>query len=145
MFFPVISTTALLMRWNEWCKVCVGKHCSCQNCWNISSTAMSKFMRMIVFFDLPVQTKTERRHATTFRNFLLKDGYHILQFSVYARVCNGNDAVKKHESRLKASLPPNGSIRLLVVTEKQYQSIQILLGNYQPEEAPFVCEQLSFF
>ena len=91
-------------------------------------------MRMIVFFDLPVQTKTERRHATAFRNFLLN-----------ARVCNGNDAVKKHESRLGASLPPNGSIRLLVVTEKQYQSIQILLGNYQPEEAPFVCEQLSFF
>lgn len=105
---------------------------------------MSKFMRMIVFFDLPVQTKTERRHATAFRNFLLKDGYHMLQFSVYARVCNGNDAVQKHESRLRASLPPNGSIRLLVVTEKQYQSIQILLGNYQPEEAPFVCEQLSF-
>ena len=102
-------------------------------------------MRMIVFFDLPVQTKMERRYATTFRNFLLKDGYHMLQFSVYARVCNGNDAVKKHESRLKASLPPNGSIRLLVVTEKQYQSIQILLGNYQPEEAPFVCEQLRFF
>lgn len=51
----------------------------------------------------------------------------MLQFSVYARVCNGNDAVKKHESRLRASLPPNGSIRLLVVTEKQYQSIQILL------------------
>lgn len=91
---------------------------------------MSKFMRMIVFFDLPVQTKTERRYATTFRNFLLKDGYHMLQFSVYARVCNGNDAVKKHESRLKASLPPNGSIRLLVVTEKQYQSIQILLGTF---------------
>lgn len=68
----------------------------------------------------------------------------MLQFSVYARVCNGNDAVQKHESRLRASLPPNGSIRLLVVTEKQYQSIQILLGNYQPEEAPFVCEQLSF-
>ena len=61
-------------------------------------------MRMIVFFDLPVQTKTERRHATAFRNFLLKDGYHMLQFSVYARVCNGNDAVKKHESRLRASL-----------------------------------------
>jgi CRISPR-associated protein Cas2 len=102
-------------------------------------------MRMIVLFDLPVQTKADRRHATVFRNFLLKDGYHMLQFSVYARVCNGNDAVKKHEGRLRASLPPNGSIRLLVVTEKQYQSIQILLGNYQPEDAPFACEQLSFF
>lgn len=62
-------------------------------------------MRMIVFFDLPVQTKTERRHATAFRNFLLKDGYHMLQFSVYARVCNGNDAVKKHESRLRETAP----------------------------------------
>ena len=49
----------------------------------------------------------------------------MLQFSVYSRVCNGNDAVKKHEGRLKAALPPNGSIRLLVITEKQYQSIQI--------------------
>ena len=61
---------------------------------------MSKFMRMIVFFDLPVQTKTERRHATAFRNFLLKDGYHMLQFSVYARVCNGNDAVQKSSTSL---------------------------------------------
>lgn len=106
---------------------------------------MNKFMRMIVFFDLPVQTKAQRRAATSFRNFLLKDGYHMLQFSVYARVCNGNDAVKKHETRLKASLPPNGSIRMLVITEKQYESIQILLGNYLPEDTPFACEQLSFF
>ena len=94
-------------------------------------------MRMIVFFDLPVQTKTERRHATAFRNFLLKDGYHMLQFSVYARVCNGNDAVKKHESRLRASLPPNGSIRLLVVTEKQYQSIQDSSGKLSAGRSPF--------
>ena len=45
-------------------------------------------MRMIVFFDLPVKTKNERREATRFRNFLMNDGYHMLQFSVYARVCN---------------------------------------------------------
>ena len=96
-------------------------------------------MRMIVFFRPACADKTERRHATGVPEiFLLKDGYHMLQFSVYARVCNGNDAVQKHESRLRASLPPNGSIRLLVVTEKQYQSIQILLGNYQPEERPLL-------
>lgn len=106
---------------------------------------MNKFMRMIVFFDLPVQTKAERHAAARFRNFLLKEGYHMLQFSVYARVCNGSDAVKKHEARLKASLPDNDSIRLLTITEKQYQSIQILLGNYVPEDTPFACEQLSFF
>lgn len=63
-------------------------------------------MRMIVFFDLPVQTKTERRYATTFRNFLLKDGYHMLQFSVYARVCID------HYSNVVVSIH-FGSLRLL--------------------------------
>ena len=94
-------------------------------------------MRMIVFLTCLCRQRLKGGMRRRSGNFLLKDGYHMLQFSVYARVCNGNDAVKKHESRLRASLPPNGSIRLLVVTEKQYQSIQILLGNYQPEEAPF--------
>lgn len=66
---------------------------------------MSRFMRMLVFFDLPVQTKKQRREATAFRNFLIKDGYHMLQYSVYARVCNGNDAVTKHRARLTGQLP----------------------------------------
>ncbi len=102
-------------------------------------------MRMIVFFDLPVTTKQERRQATSFRNFLLKDGYHMVQFSVYARVCNGSDAVEKHRSRLGGNLPENGSIRLLVVTEKQYQSISILLGKMTTNDKPISYEQLTIF
>lgn len=85
---------------------------------------MNKFMRMLVFFDIPVKTKRQRRIATGFRNFLLKDGYHMVQYSVYARVCNGIDAVDKHRSRLKTALPENGSVRLMVVTEKQYEAIE---------------------
>ena len=102
-------------------------------------------MRLLVFFDLPVQTKEQRRAATGFRNFLLKDGYHMLQFSVYARVCNGNDAVQKHKQRLYACLPNNGSIRLLTITEKQYQSIEILLGELTQQDSDFICEQLTIF
>ena len=101
---------------------------------------MSRFMRMLVFFDLPVQTKKQRREATAFRNFLIKDGYHMLQYSVYARVCNGNDAVAKHRARLTGQLPANGAVRLLVVTEKQYQSIEILLGPFSPADTSFACE-----
>jgi CRISPR-associated protein Cas2 len=86
-------------------------------------------MRMMVFFDLPVTTKANRKEATLFRNFLLKDGYHMIQYSVYARVCNGMDAVHKHKLRLKKNLPDNGAVRLLVITEKQYESVEILLGN----------------
>ena len=106
---------------------------------------MNKFMRMLVFFDIPVKTKRQRRIATGFRNFLLKDGYHMVQYSVYARVCNGIDAVDKHRSRLKTALPENGSVRLMVVTEKQYEAIEILVGDYREAYTPFVCEQLSIF
>ena len=69
----------------------------------------------------------------------------MLQYSVYARVCNGNDAVTKHRARLTGQLPANGAVRLLVVTEKQYQSIEILLGPFSPADTPFACEQLTLF
>ena len=57
-------------------------------------------MWMFVFFDLPVGTKTERRNATRFRNFLKDDGFMMLQFSVYARVIRGEEGVEKHLSRV---------------------------------------------
>ena len=102
-------------------------------------------MRMLVFFDLPVKTKVQRKVATQFINFLLKDGYHMIQFSLYARVCNGMDSVETHKKRLRASLPNNGSVRLLVITEKQYQSILILVGQLKDEDKSPQDEQLTFF
>lgn len=102
-------------------------------------------MRVIVFFDLPVKTKRERGAAARFRNFLLNDGYHMVQYSVYARVCNGMDAVNKHRARMRDNLPDNGAIRLLVITEKQYESIDILLGKLSQADDSFQCEQLSIF
>lgn len=106
---------------------------------------MNKFMRILVFFDLPVTTKSQRQEATRFRKFLIQDGYHMIQYSVYARTCNGNDAVTKHKARLKRCLPDNGSIRVLVITEKQYESIEILLGNLCEADEGFETEQLSIF
>jgi CRISPR-associated protein Cas2 len=101
-------------------------------------------MWLLVFFDLPVKSPPQRRSATQFRNFLLKDGYLMLQFSVYARVCKGQDAVDKHMKRATANLPSEGSIRALQVTDKQYSRMKILLGNLIPEEK-FGEEQLLFF
>ena len=69
----------------------------------------------------------------------------MIQYSVYARVCNGVDAVNKHKARLKRSLPNNGSIRLLVITEKQYENVEILLGNLCEADESFEVEQLSIF
>ena len=54
---------------------------------------MNKFMRIVVFFDLPVVTAKEKKAATKFRKFLIKDGYNMMQWSVYSRICNGTDSV----------------------------------------------------
>lgn len=93
-----------------------------------------RFMRMIVFFDLPTLTKTDRKNASHFRAFLIKDGYTMLQLSVYSRICKGNDDVEKHAKRLKSLIPKQGSVRLLTVTEKQYASMEILVGTLKKEE-----------
>ena len=106
---------------------------------------MSKFMRILVFFDLPVKTKAERRAATHFRNFLLNDGYYMVQYSVYARICNGTDSVATHRARLERELPKKGSVRMLVITEKQYNSIEILTGTPGFFDKPQTEEQLMEF
>lgn len=93
-----------------------------------------RYMRMIVFFDLPTLTKTDRRNASRLRNFLIKDGYIMLQLSVYSRICKGKDDVEKHAKRLKSLISMEGSVRLLVVTEKQYASMEILVGTKKKEE-----------
>ena len=69
----------------------------------------------------------------------------MLQYSVYARVCNGMDAVEKHRARIRKNLPDNGSIRMLTITEKQYESIEILIGNLTQADEPFQTEQLTIF
>ena len=102
-------------------------------------------MRILILFDLPVKTAAQRREATRFRNFLLNDGYHMLQYSVYARVCAGMDAVEKHRARVRKNLPDNGSIRMLTITEKQYESIEILLGRLTEADDPCQYEQLTIF
>ncbi|MCX7200012.1 MAG: CRISPR-associated endonuclease Cas2 [Proteobacteria bacterium] len=92
------------------------------------SDTTRRYMRMLVFFDLPVVTRTERRAYTVFRRFLLNDGFDMIQFSVYARILNGRDAEQKHFQRLVANLPSEGSIRALTVTEKQYAGMKLLVG-----------------
>ncbi|HCF71575.1 MAG TPA: CRISPR-associated endonuclease Cas2 [Syntrophomonas sp.] len=102
-------------------------------------------MRIMVFFDLPVATKSERKIASNFRKYLIKDGYYMVQFSVYARVCNGYDAAEKHINRLKLIAPNNGSVRALTITEKQYESMYVITGKLLKAERPISVQQLTIF
>ena len=102
-------------------------------------------MRMLVFFDLPVVSKVDRRAYTAFRRFLLNDGYDMIQFSVYGRILNGNDGEEKHMKRLLANLPPEGSVRVLTVTEKQYASMKLLVGTPLFQEKSVSAAQILLF
>ena len=90
-------------------------------------------MRLLVMFDLPVGTKAERRAATQSRQFLLKDGYYMMQFSVYVRLCNGFEAAGKHQARIMQILPKAGAVRTLLITERQFEAMKILCGEKIPE------------
>ncbi len=102
-------------------------------------------MRLLIFFDLPVKSKFERKQATGFRNFLIKDGFYMIQFSLYGRICNTIESAKLHESRISLNIPNHGSVRSMIVTEKQYASMNILSGEIKKKEKPAQNQQMTFF
>lgn len=87
-----------------------------------------RFMRLLVFFDLPTLTKADKRAYVAFRRFLIQDGYDMIQWSVYGRIINGFDDMQTHLKRLSANLPPDGSVRALQVSEKQFAQMKLLVG-----------------
>ena len=91
-------------------------------------------MREIVMFDLPVITDTQKRIATKFRNFLLDNGYIMMQFSVYSRICKNNDDLLKHVNRIKINAPKSGNIRMIQITENQYNNMIMFSGQKAIEE-----------
>jgi CRISPR-associated protein Cas2 len=95
----------------------------------------TRFVWLFVFFDLPVGTKTERRDASRFRNFLKDDGFMMLQYSVYARVCRAEDGAMKHVARVTRNLPGKGSVRSLQVTDRQYGRMRLMLGQATKTES----------
>lgn len=104
-----------------------------------------RFMRLLVFFDLPVKTREDRYIYTRFRRFLIADGYDMLQYSVYGRIVNGRDDEEKHLKRLMAQLPQKGSVRALTVTEKQFATMKILVGELHFQEKMVRPDQLLLF
>lgn len=96
-------------------------------------------------FDLPVGTKYQRRQATRFRKALLDDGFEMLQFSVYTRICPNRDSAEKHLSRIKRVAPNSGSIRIFTITENQYSNMAIISGVKTAQETKITAKQLTFF
>lgn len=93
-----------------------------------------EFMRLILFFDLPVTTKKDRKTYAQFRKYLIQNGYMMMQYSVYCKIFANQEAAVKHVANLEKSVPKKGQIRLLLVTEKQYAKIEIITGGKSMQE-----------
>ena len=103
----------------------------------------SRYMRLLVFFDLPVTTKKERFFASRFRRDLQNAGFTMIQYSVYCRVCKGQSNANLYLSLLSKITPPRGSIRVLTITDTQYARMKILLGKEKTQEKTYT--QLLLF
>lgn len=101
-------------------------------------------MWVLAMFDLPTDTKAARKAYHDFREALLREGFIMLQFSVYARHCPSVENAAVHEERVKSFLPPDGEVRLITVTDKQFERMKIFYGKMRrpTEKAP---DQISFF
>lgn len=86
-------------------------------------------MWIFVFFDLPTNTSKERKNASQFRKQLLKDGFSMMQYSVYLRHCGSRQSSRVHISRVKSILPSSGIISVLEITDKQYSRIYNFWGK----------------
>lgn len=103
-----------------------------------------RIMWVMVFFDLPTETKRDRKVYADFRKQMIKDGFTMFQFSFYLRHCPSYENADVHIKRVKAVLPEKGNIGILTITDKQFGMIELFQGKKQTEvSTPY--QQLELF
>jgi len=101
-------------------------------------------MWVFVFFDLPTDTKKDKRNYTRFRKNLKKDGFTMLQFSIYTRHCNSRENATVHIIRVRSFLPPKGEIIVFTLTDKQFGMMEFFRGETEASR-PETPQQLELF
>ena len=103
-----------------------------------------RIMWTLVMYDLPTETKKDRKVAAKFRKNLLKDGFNMFQFSMYIRHSASSENAEVHKRRVKGLLPENGKVGILQITDKQFGQMEIFYGG-KAEKLPEVSQQLELF
>ena len=98
----------------------------------------------MVLFDLPVETKKDRKNYTVFRKGMMKSGFTMFQFSAYLRHCPSRENAETHINRVRKQLPPRGHVGILTITDKQFGMMQIFYGKTEKEKPP-IPQQLELF
>ena len=101
-------------------------------------------MWILILFDLPTETKKDRREAQQFRKKLLKDGFTMFQFSSYLRHCSSRENANVHILRAKRILPEYGKVAILHITDRQFGMMELFFGQRQIENQK-VTQQLELF
>jgi CRISPR-associated protein Cas2 len=101
-------------------------------------------MWVMVLFDLPTETKKERRVAAKFRKSLLDNGFMMFQFSIYMRFCQSSENATVHTKRVKNNLPEKGKVGIFSITDKQFGNMEIFYGT-KKESANPPTQQLELF
>lgn len=91
-------------------------------------------MVIVCFFDLPMVEKKDLKAYRKFRRRLLKEGFHMMQFSVYAKTCPTRNVLQSERNFVRKICPKKGNVRTLAITEKQYQDIEIIVGTMSLKE-----------
>lgn len=103
-----------------------------------------RVMWTLVMYDLPTETKKERKAAARFRKELIQDGFSMFQFSMYVRHSASSENADVHKRRVKNLLPEQGKVGILQITDKQFGQMEIFFGA-KPQELPDVPQQLELF
>ncbi len=103
-----------------------------------------RIMWILVMFDLPTETKAERKIYAQFRKKILADGFQMFQFSMYIRHCSSKENADVHMQRVKKMLPPKGHIGILNITDKQFGQMEIFRGRTEAPKLQTV-QQLELF
>lgn len=89
-----------------------------------------RFMRVIVMFDLPVLSSQDKREYRRFRKFLLSNGFIMMQQSIYSKLALNNTVANSIIKNVKENKPKEGLVQLLTITEKQYNRMEFVVGEY---------------
>lgn len=103
-----------------------------------------RIMWVLVFFDLPTETKKQRKAYAKFRKNLQCDGFAMFQFSIYVRHCASQENANVHIKRVKNFLPEHGHVGILCITDKQFGNIEIF-SNSSPAAVGAPSQQLELF
>ncbi len=103
-----------------------------------------RIMWLLVLFDLPTETKKDKKAYALFRKNLIKDVFTMFQFSIYIRHCASMENAEVHKKRVKSFLPEFGKVGIICITDKQFGNIELFYGS-KPQQPNAPGQQLELF